>query len=72
MSRGRIPHPSAEERAARGKAARSNVPGSSRSGKAFDRAIAAFAETSADQNERDHGALEEGAHAGRLAAERGV
>ena len=42
------------------------------SGKSFDRAIAAFAETYADQNERDHAALEEAARAGRIAAERGV
>jgi uncharacterized protein (DUF2252 family) len=42
------------------------------SGKAFDRAIAAFAETYADQNERDYAALEEAARVGRIAAERGV
>ena len=42
------------------------------SGKAFDRAIAAFAETYADQNERDHAALEEAERAGRITAERGV
>jgi uncharacterized protein (DUF2252 family) len=42
------------------------------SGKAFDRALGAFAETYADQNERDHGELEEAARAGRIAAERGV
>ena len=42
------------------------------SGKSFDRAIAAFAETYADQNERDHAALEEAARAGRIAAERGI
>jgi len=42
------------------------------SGKAFDRAVAAFAETYADQNERDHAGLEEAARAGRIAAERGV
>jgi len=42
------------------------------SGKAFDRAIAAFAETYADQNERDHAALEAAARAGRIAAEHGV
>ena len=42
------------------------------SGSAFDRAIAAFAETYADQNERDHAELEEAARAGRIAAERGV
>ena len=39
------------------------------SGKAFDRAVAAFAETYADQNERDHAELEEAARAGRIAAE---
>jgi uncharacterized protein (DUF2252 family) len=42
------------------------------SGKAFDRAIAAFAEAYADQNERDHAALEEAARAGRIEAERGA
>ena len=42
------------------------------SGKAFDRAIGAFAETYADQNERDHAEVEEAARAGRIAAERGV
>ena len=42
------------------------------SGKSFDRAIAAFAETYADQNERDHAALEEAARAGRITAERGI
>jgi uncharacterized protein (DUF2252 family) len=42
------------------------------SGRAFDRAIGAFAETYADQNERDHAELEEAARAGRIAAERGV
>ena len=42
------------------------------SGKAFDRAIATFAETYADQNERDHAALEEAVRDGRIAAERGV
>jgi hypothetical protein len=42
------------------------------SGKAFDRRLAVFAETCADQNERDHGELEEAARTGRVAAERGV
>ena len=42
------------------------------SGKAFDRAIGAFAEAYADQNERDHAELEKAASAGRIAAERGV
>jgi uncharacterized protein (DUF2252 family) len=42
------------------------------SGKAFDCAIGAFAESYADQNERDHAELEEAARAGRIAAERGV
>jgi hypothetical protein len=41
-------------------------------GPAFDRATAAFAETYADQTERDHAALEEAVRAGRVAAERGV
>jgi uncharacterized protein (DUF2252 family) len=42
------------------------------SGKAFDRAVAAFAEMYADQNERDHAALENAARAGRIAVERDV
>jgi uncharacterized protein (DUF2252 family) len=42
------------------------------SGRAFDRAIGDFAETYADQNERDHAEVEEAARAGRIAAERGV
>ena len=42
------------------------------SGKAFDRALAAFAETYADQNERDYAALEAAAREGRVAAERGI
>ena len=42
------------------------------SGSAFDRAIAAFAERYADQNEHDHAALVEAARAGRIAVEHGV
>jgi hypothetical protein len=42
------------------------------SGGAFDRAIAAFAETYADQNERDHAEVEDAAREGRIAAERGA
>ena len=77
-ARGRVPHPSAAERAARGKAARSNAPRSIAiaaylgRGTAFDRAIATFAEAYADQNERDHAAMQEAARDGRIAAERGV
>jgi uncharacterized protein (DUF2252 family) len=41
-------------------------------GEAFDRAIADFAETYADQTERDHAALEHAAREGRIAAEHGV
>ena len=41
-------------------------------GDAFDRALADFAEAYADQNERDHAALDDAARAGRVAAERGV
>ena len=41
-------------------------------GDAFDRAIAEFAETYADQTERDHAALEHAAREGRIAAERGI
>jgi uncharacterized protein (DUF2252 family) len=40
------------------------------SGKAFDRAIAAFAEAYADQTERDHATLEDAVRAGRIVAER--
>jgi len=35
----------------------------------FDRAIAAFAESYADQNERDYDALEKAAESGRVSAE---
>ncbi|WP_371548601.1 DUF2252 domain-containing protein [Streptomyces sp. NBC_00554] len=38
-------------------------------GDPFDRALATFAETYADQNERDHQALVDAVHAGRLSAE---
>ena len=41
-------------------------------GDAFDRAMASFAETYADQNERDYRALQEAAASGRVAAEMGV
>ena len=41
-------------------------------GDAFDRAMASFSETYADQNDRDYRALEEAAAAGRIAAELGV
>ena len=39
---------------------------------AFDRAIASFAETYADQNERDYRALQEAAASGRIQAEMGL
>ena len=42
------------------------------SGKAFDRAMAAFAEAYADQNERDYSAVEQATRDGRIAVERGV
>ena len=42
------------------------------SGKAFDRAVARFAEDYADQTERDHAALERAVREGRVPAERGV
>jgi uncharacterized protein (DUF2252 family) len=42
------------------------------SGDAFDRAIASFAETYADQNERDYHALQEAAASGRVAVEMGA
>jgi uncharacterized protein (DUF2252 family) len=42
------------------------------SGKSFDQAIAAFAETYADQNERDYAELEQAERAGSVAVERGV
>jgi uncharacterized protein (DUF2252 family) len=41
-------------------------------GEAFDRAMATFAETYADQNERDYRALEAAVTSGRVAAEVGV
>jgi hypothetical protein len=41
-------------------------------GEAFDRAMATFAETYADQNDRDYRALQEAAASGRVAAEMGV
>jgi uncharacterized protein (DUF2252 family) len=42
------------------------------SGDAFDRAMASFAETYADQNEHDYAALRDALHSGRIAAETGV
>jgi uncharacterized protein (DUF2252 family) len=39
------------------------------SGDTFDRALATFAESYADQNDRDYGALEDAAKSGRVAAE---
>ena len=42
------------------------------SGDAFDRAMSSFAETYADQNERDYRALQEAVASGRVAAEQGV
>jgi hypothetical protein len=41
-------------------------------GDVFDRAMAAFAEAYADQNERDYDALREAVASGRVAAETGV
>ena len=41
------------------------------SGKSFDRAIASFAETYADQNERDYDALKQAAAEGRITVESG-
>ena len=41
-------------------------------GDAFDRAMATFAETYADQNERDYRALEAAVASGRVVAELGV
>jgi hypothetical protein len=38
----------------------------------FDRAVAAFAEAYADQNERDYGALLEAIDSGRIEAQTGV
>ena len=38
----------------------------------FDRSIAAFAETYADQNERDYEALVDAVKSGRLTAEHGL
>jgi hypothetical protein len=42
------------------------------SGDVFDRALAAFAERYADQNEQDYAALQEAVASGRVAAEAGV
>ena len=42
------------------------------SGDTFDRAMASFAETYADQNERDYRALEDAVASGSVAAEMGV
>ena len=42
------------------------------SGDGFDRAMSSFAETYADQNERDYRALQEAVASGRVAAEMGV
>jgi uncharacterized protein (DUF2252 family) len=42
------------------------------SGGVFDKAMAAFAEAYADQNERDHAALAQAVKSGRVAAETGV
>jgi uncharacterized protein (DUF2252 family) len=42
------------------------------SGDVFDRAMASFAETYADQNERDYAALESAVKSGRIAAETGI
>ena len=41
-------------------------------GDTFDRALAEFAETYADQNERDHRALVDAVASGRIAAEQGI
>jgi hypothetical protein len=38
----------------------------------FDRAIAEFSETYADQNERDYGALVQAEKDGRIAVQRGI
>jgi len=42
------------------------------SGKSFDNAIASFAETYADQNERDYDALAKAAAEGRITVESGL
>jgi hypothetical protein len=41
-------------------------------GDAFDRAMVAFAETYADQNERDYAALQQAVASGRVTAQSGV
>ena len=41
-------------------------------GQSFDRALASFAETYADQNERDYEALKEAARSGRVMVEAGL
>jgi hypothetical protein len=47
------------------------TPGYLGSGDTFDRAIAAFAEAYADQNERDHAALLDAIGSGRVEAQTG-
>jgi predicted alpha/beta hydrolase len=42
------------------------------SGDSFDRAMAKFAETYADQNERDYAALQEAVASGRVVAQTGI
>ena len=41
-------------------------------GDSFDRALASFAETYADQNERDYRALKDAVESGRIAAQTGL
>ena len=41
-------------------------------GETFDRAMASFGETYADQNERDYRALQEATQSGRVAVETGI
>ena len=42
------------------------------SGEVFDRALASFAETYADQNERDYTSLKHAVESGRVTAETGL
>ena len=56
----------------RGQATGSRSPGTSAAGDTFDRAMARFAESYADQNEKDYAALKTAVEVGRVSAEFGL
>jgi hypothetical protein len=66
-----VPHLTFEERVARARPRPRRSPRSSHDD-VFDRAIAEFAESYADQNERDHQALLDAVKTGRIQAQTGV